>query len=89
MTYNASTQQISCNGAVNALAPISGSIQLEIIVDRDTVEIFGNNGQLYMPLPASNSSGNSLTSLTCAGGNAVINSLTVNKLKSIWTGLSK
>jgi len=89
VTYNASTQQISCNGVVNTLVPINGSIQLEIIVDRDIIEIFGNNGQLYMPLPASNSSGNSLTSLTCAGGNAAINSLTVNKLKSIWTGLSK
>jgi sucrose-6-phosphate hydrolase SacC (GH32 family) len=61
-------------------------IQLEIVVDLDSIEIFGNNGQLYMPLPAGNSSGNSLISLTCTGGSATFNSLTVNKLKSIWTG---
>jgi sucrose-6-phosphate hydrolase SacC (GH32 family) len=86
VTYNASTQQIACNGDTQSLPPINGTVQLEIIVDRDTIELFGNNGQLYMPLPASNSSGNSLISLTCTGGNAIFNSLTVNQLKSIWTG---
>ena len=84
VTYNAATQQISCNGITNPLAPINGSVQLEIVVDRDTIEIFGNNGQLYMPMPANNASGNSLISLTCAGGTATFNSLTVSKLKSIW-----
>ena len=43
-----------------SLPPIDGSVQLEIIVDRDTIEIYGNNGELYMPMPANNSSGNSL-----------------------------
>ncbi|HSY43272.1 MAG TPA: glycoside hydrolase family 32 protein, partial [Candidatus Acidoferrum sp.] len=86
VTYNASTQQISCNGDTQSLLPINGLVQLEIVVDLDTIEIFGNNGQLYMPLPAGNSTGNSLISLTCSGGSATFNSLTVNKLKSIWTG---
>jgi len=89
VTYNATSQQIYCNGVTNPLPPINGVVQLEIIVDRDTIEIFGNNGQLYMPLPASNSSGNSLISLSCTGGVATFNSLTVNKLKSIWTGSSQ
>jgi fructan beta-fructosidase len=88
VTYNVSNQQISCNGDTQSLPPINGSVQLEIIMDGDTIEIFGNNGQLYMPLPADNSSGNSLVSLACTGGNATFGSLTVNKLKSIWTGLS-
>jgi sucrose-6-phosphate hydrolase SacC (GH32 family) len=89
VTYNATTQQISCNGVVNSLAPINGSIQLEIILDRKTIEIFGNNGQLYMPLPADNPASTALISVSCIGGNATFSSLTVNKLKSIWTGSSK
>jgi fructan beta-fructosidase len=84
VTYNAAAQQISCNGITNPLPPAGGSVQLEIIVDRDSIEIFGNGGQLYMPLPANNSSGTSLMSLTCAGGTATFNSLTVTKLKTIW-----
>lgn len=89
VTYNASTQQISCNGDTQSLPPINGMVQLEIVVDLETIEIFGNNGQLYMPLPAANSSGNSIISLTCSGGSAAFNSLIVNKLKSIWTGGSR
>lgn len=89
VTYNATTQQISCNGVSNSLVPIGGNIQLELIVDRKTVEIFGNNGQLYMPLPADNPVSTSLLSVGCSGGNATFSSLTVNKLKSIWTGASK
>ena len=84
VTYNAVTQQISCNGKTNTLAPVNGGIQLEIIVDRDTIEIFGNNGQLYMPMPVNNSVSTSLVSLGCTGGTATFNSLVVSKLKSIW-----
>jgi fructan beta-fructosidase len=84
VTYNALTQQISCNGYVNALPPVNGGVQLEIIVDRNTVEIFGNGGLLYMPLPVNNPPGNSLVSLTCSGGNASFTSLTVSKLHSTW-----
>ena len=74
----------TANDITNPLAPIGGSVQLEIVVDRDTIEIFGNNGLLYMPMPVSNVSGNSLISLTCTGGTATLNALTVSKLKSIW-----
>ncbi|HEV2452829.1 MAG TPA: immunoglobulin domain-containing protein [Verrucomicrobiae bacterium] len=86
VTYNAVAQQISCNGDTQSLPPLNGIVQLEMVVDLDTIEIFGNNGQVYMPLPASNISGKSLISLTCSGGSAAFNSLTVNKLKSIWSG---
>ncbi len=89
VTYNATTQQISCNGVVNSLAPSNGVVQIEIITDRNTIEIFGNNGQLYMPLPVSNPDGNALISLSSTGRSATFNSLTVTKLKSIWTGSSR
>ncbi|MGC3956504.1 MAG: glycoside hydrolase family 32 protein [Verrucomicrobiota bacterium] len=84
VTYNATTQQISCNGNTQSLPAVNGSVQLEIITDRNSIEIFGNNGQLYMPMPASNPSGNLLIALTSSGGNASFSSLTVNKLESIW-----
>ncbi|HEU5396274.1 MAG TPA: glycoside hydrolase family 32 protein, partial [Verrucomicrobiae bacterium] len=88
VTYEVATAQISCNGDIQSLPPLNGIVQLEIIVDRDSVEIFGNNGQLYLPLPANNASGNSLVSLSCSGGSAAFPSLTVYPLKSIWTDSS-
>jgi fructan beta-fructosidase len=84
VVYNVAAQQITCNGKTNSLVPSGGIVQLQILVDRDTVEIFGNDGELYMPLSANNSSGNSLVSVTCSGGSAIFNSLVVSKLKSIW-----
>jgi len=83
-SYNPVTQQITCNGITNPLSPVNGVVQLQILTDRNTIEIFGNQGQLYMPLPASYPATNGLISLTCSGGTAVINSLTVDKLKSAW-----
>jgi sucrose-6-phosphate hydrolase SacC (GH32 family) len=83
--YNAAAQTISCNGVTNPLPPVNGVVQIRILVDRDSVEIFGNNGQLYMPLPANNPVSNSLVSLSCSGGTATFNSLTVSKLKSAWS----
>jgi sucrose-6-phosphate hydrolase SacC (GH32 family) len=59
-------------------------VQLQILTDRNTIEIFGNNGQLYMPLPASYPTPNSRISVTCQGGSTAFNSLIVDKLKSAW-----
>jgi sucrose-6-phosphate hydrolase SacC (GH32 family) len=66
------------------LAAVNGVVQLEILVDRDSIEIFGNKGQLYMPMPASDPASTSLVSLTCTGGTGTFNSLIVSKLKSAW-----
>lgn len=84
VVYNATTQQISCNGVANSLPPLNGVVQLEILVDRDTIEIFGNNGRLYMPLPANNPAGTAQIGLATVGGTALFNSLIVSKLKPIW-----
>ncbi len=84
VVYDSVNQQISCNGKTNPLPPVNGTVQLRMLVDRDSVEIFGNNGELYMPMPASNPQSTSLISLSCTGGAARFHSLTVSKLKSIW-----
>jgi autotransporter-associated beta strand protein len=85
ITYSPASQQITCNGDTQSLPPLNGIVQLEIITDRQSVEIFGNSGQLYMPIVTTPySSTNNVLSLTSQGTTTVFNSLTVNKLKSIW-----
>ena len=86
--YDAPSQQISCNGLTNALPTKDGVIQLEMLVDRDSLEIFGNDGELYMPMPVSNPSSSSLVSVSCTGGPARFHTLTLAKLKSIWESAS-
>jgi fructan beta-fructosidase len=90
VTYSPSAQQISCNGDTQSLPPINGIVNLEILVDRQAAEIFGNSGQLYMPIAGTGyAATNNVVSLTSQGVATTFTSLTVNKLSSVWTGLSQ
>jgi fructan beta-fructosidase len=89
VTYSPATQQITCNGDTQSLPPLNGIVSLEIVSDRQTVEIFGNGGQLYMPIAGTGyAAGTNTLSLTCTGAATGLQSLTVNELKSIWTDLN-
>lgn len=66
------------------LAPQNGRIKLRILVDRTTVETFGNDGEVVIPtcfLPGEN---NQRLELFATGGNAKILSLDVYPMRSIW-----
>jgi fructan beta-fructosidase len=85
ITYTPASQQISCNGVTNLLPPVNGTVTLEMITDCQSVEIFGNSGQLYMPIVTTPySPTNNLVSLTSEGTATVFKNLNINKLKSIW-----
>ena len=87
ITYFPASQQISCDGVTNPLPPVNGTVTLEVITDRQSVEIFGNSGQLYMPIVTTPySPSNNALSLTSQGASTVFSSLTINKLQSIWPG---
>jgi len=50
VVYNVEKKQISCRGKGAELKPDNGKIRLEILIDRTTIEIFGNDGRVYMPI---------------------------------------
>jgi fructan beta-fructosidase len=82
--YSVDTGMLSCDKTKVALKPLDGKIRLRILVDRTTVEIFANGGQVYMPiraLPEANATGLALFE---EGGKVLIRSLIVHELKSIW-----
>jgi fructan beta-fructosidase len=88
ITYAPASQQITCNGDTQSLPPLNGIVNLEIITDRQSVEIFGNSGQLYMPIVTTPySPANNALSLTSQGASTLFNSLKVNQLQSIWSGV--
>jgi fructan beta-fructosidase len=89
IAYNVVRQELSCKGKTAPLKPIRGTIRLEILVDRTSVEIFGNGGRIYMPLaalPADEVGANnhSPLQLLATEGNARIQSLEVYRLRSAW-----
>lgn len=84
LVYDAASQTLSC-GEVKAPLPLEdGMIHLEILVDRLTIEAFGNLGLVYMPVRATPDPANRSLGLKAEGGTATIRSLAVHTLKSAW-----
>jgi hypothetical protein len=84
ITYSVSEQQIRCLGAVAPLALVDGRIQLQVLVDRASIELFGNDGQismssLFFPDPADRQ-----VQFFARGDAARIVELEVHWLESIW-----
>ena len=48
--YDAKSRQLRCKDKEVKLIPEEGKVALRLLVDRSSVEIFGNNGLLYMPM---------------------------------------
>lgn len=84
IVYDAAAQKISCMGNQAALAPKNGIISLHLFVDRAAVDIFGGDGNLYLPMARVFSPDQKTLKLSCAGGKARIVSLKVYELNSAW-----
>ncbi len=82
--YNVAKQELSCQGKTAPLKPESGTIQLEILVDRTSIEIFANAGRIYMSLGVIPSDDNQSLQLLGKDGTARIQSLEVYRLRSAW-----
>jgi sucrose-6-phosphate hydrolase SacC (GH32 family) len=82
--YDASAQTLSCLGRSAPLSSVDGRIRLRVLVDRTSLEVFGNGGRIsmtscFLPRPSERT-----LSLDVAGGAARLVSLTVTPLRSAW-----
>ncbi len=84
IVYDAAKQQLTCLDKSAPLTPIDGKIRLEVLVDRMSIEIFANNGRVYMPLGVNLTQKPDSLQWNCTGGNSMIEKLDVYTLKSIW-----
>ena len=84
VTYNAEKQELSCQNSKAPLKAMNGKIKLEILVDRTSIEIFGNNGRMYMPMGVILADNPKTLEIFTKGGNTEIESLTVFHLRSAW-----
>jgi len=83
--YDVTKQEISCEGVV---APLkikgNGTVDLRILVDRVSLEIFGNGGEVSLSVYVNFSSQEKLSYITANGSPAEIEKLEVAELKSIY-----
>ena len=84
VSYDAKKQELSCKGNKAALKPVDGKIRLRLMVDRTSIDIFGNDGRLYMPMGVIVPEDNLSLEAYAKGGSAKINALEVHELKSAW-----
>jgi fructan beta-fructosidase len=84
VVYDAEKRELSCTGKKAPLEPIGGTIQLEILVDRTSIEIFGNRGRVYMPIGVIPADNDRSLQLHARGGGTRIQSLEVYRLRSAW-----
>ncbi len=84
ISFDPAANEIVCNGNKAPLHSINGHIQLRILVDRTSIDIFGNEGTLYMPIGVIVPHDNKSLSLTSKSGTAKIDDLTIHELRSSW-----
>jgi len=63
---------------------VNGKVRLQVLVDCTSLEIFGNDGLLYMPMAAKFAPDDPSLVLTVSDATVHFDSLEVNELRSIW-----
>ncbi|MEA3207869.1 MAG: fructan beta-fructosidase [Chthoniobacter sp.] len=87
--YDAKQQELSCRGKSTPLALQAGRVRLQILVDRLSAEIFGNDGLVYMPCTMLPAGDDPPPAIFAKGGAAKIHALEVHELRSIWPAAAK
>ena len=84
VVYNTAERILTCQDMRAPLEPEKGRINLAILVDRTSFEIFGNNGRIYMPMRVYPDPDNKTLEVYSEGGETRIGHLRTYELKSIW-----
>jgi len=82
--YHAAKQEVTCCKAFGPLRSEKGRICLEVLVDRASIELFGNGGETYLVAGMIPPDDNTSLELISKGGTATIKSLDVYQLRSAW-----
>ncbi|MFC1600936.1 GH32 C-terminal domain-containing protein [Candidatus Sumerlaeota bacterium] len=82
--YNSDTETLSLWKKDLKLAPVDGVIRLRILLDRTSIEVYGNNGRLYYPIIVFPEENNLSLSATCDKGEVKARYLRVHELESSW-----
>jgi fructan beta-fructosidase len=86
ISYDVPAATLTCLGCTAPLAPVAarGQIKLRILLDRTTIEVFGNDGAVVMSSCFVPEPGNRALEICAAGGAARLLTLEVCELRSAW-----
>jgi len=84
ISYDKVKKELSCGDNTVRVLPKNGKVQLRILADRVSIEIFANNGRVYMPMRALPLQTKKGIQMYSNGGTTKVTSLKVRELNSIW-----
>ena len=87
VVYDVKKQEISCKGVKAPLRPEDGKVRLRLLVDRGSVEIFGNGGLVALSVGVIPADDNHSLEVFSRGGATRLRSLEAFELKSAWEAL--
>ena len=86
VTYDADAESLSSRGTATPLPPVDGVVRLRLLLDRTSIEVYANDGRVYIPRVAFPEADNRSLSITCTGSTTTrATRLRVHELKSSWT----
>lgn len=81
VTYDAAKKEVRCNGRTAPLAPEDGVVRLRVLVDRGSVEVFGNDGRVAISVAALAKPENRALSASAKGGMVKVSALKVFEVR--------
>ena len=87
LVYEPAGEKLACLGRTAGLALVNGRLQLRLLLDRTSIEVMGQGGQMTMSscfVPPRDQSADKPLTFFSNGGAAKIVSLKVRTLKSAW-----
>jgi fructan beta-fructosidase len=87
VTYNARTQLLRCQDLVTPLRSLDSTIRLQILVDKTSLEVFANEGEVVITKAVLPSSSTGSLAIFSKDGTSMAKKLNVYELNSIWARL--
>ena len=85
VSYDSAAGSLSCCGTVTNLPPLGGVVRLRILLDRASIEVYANDGRVYVPRVVIPEDDNRSIAMTCSTGTTTANYIRVHEMKSSWT----
>lgn len=82
--YDPAKQELICGDKRAAVVPKDGKVRLRLLIDRVSIDIFANDGRVYMPMQLQMKVDVPSLELYCKGGGTRIVSLEVNEMRPAW-----
>jgi sucrose-6-phosphate hydrolase SacC (GH32 family) len=77
-------RQVNCQEESVRLEAYDGQIHIRVLLDRASIEIFAQDGLVYLPLCVIPAEGDTTCFLRAQGGSALAKSILIHKLSSSW-----